>query len=133
MYWVFSSIGYGKLDKDQETEYLLMLLRLIKLSTLALLLSSCSAIPIEDKAKSVRIIPYPENIKGCEYIKEAFGLQGNIISYWFTSNTKLVNGALNDLKNKAAEAGGNVIVFEEDREVDFTTSTVFIGYIYRCK
>jgi len=100
---------------------------------LVLVLSGCTAIPANEEAKSVRIVPPNYDLKECEFVKVAYGLQGNIISYWFTSNDNLVVGAMNNLRNKALQAGGNVIIFEDDREVDFGTSTVFMGYIYRCK
>ena len=38
-----------------------------------------------------------------------FGDQGNFIAGYYTSNTNLQVGAINDLKNNAASIGGNVI------------------------
>lgn len=99
---------------------------------LAFFLSACSAIPLDDVARSVRVLPHEYSFKDCKYLGEAFGLQGTIVSYWFTPNPELTAGALNDLKNKAAKMGGNSIELEEG-DIDYQTSTVLFGYVYNCK
>lgn len=104
----------------------------LKLILLAFLLSACTAIPLDEGGKSVKILPHDYNFEGCKYLDGAFGLQGNMFSYWFTPNPELTTGALNNLKNKAAKIGGDSIELEEG-DIDYQTSTVLFGYVYRCK
>ena len=103
----------------------------IKLFFMMFLFSACSAVPLDEGGKSVTIAPHEYDFKSCKYLGESFGLQGTIISYWFTPNPELTTGAINNLKNKAAKMGGNIIELEEG-DIDYQTSTVFFGYVYRC-
>ncbi|MBF0314442.1 MAG: DUF4156 domain-containing protein [Oligoflexia bacterium] len=68
---------------------------------------SCSAINLKPTAKDVFISN--DNPKGCKHLGEVIGKQGDFFTGGWTSNDTLVKGAMNDLKNQAAEMGGNYI------------------------
>lgn len=100
----------------------------------------CSAITLESGAEKVRIVR-TEPGKECEYLGEVTGDQGNWLTGAFTSNASLETGALNDLKNKAAKMGGNLVFILTDRAGSTTdqssgvvrqTNVVITGSVYRC-
>jgi hypothetical protein len=78
-----------------------------------LLLSGCAAQPLTPGAEKIRIMQTEP--KGCKYVGEATGNQGNFFTGGWTSNENLETGARNTLKNKAMEMGGNVIVMLTNR------------------
>ncbi len=105
-----------------------------------LLFVRCSAITLEPGAEKVRIVR-TEPGKECEYLGEVTGDQGNWLTGAFTSNASLETGALNDLKNKAAKMGGNLVFILTDRAGSTTdqssgvvrqTNVVITGSVYRC-
>jgi hypothetical protein len=51
-------------------------------------------------------------------------------SYRFTPTENIISVAINDLKNKTATIGGNVVYIA--REIEFSTSTSFFGIAYTC-
>jgi hypothetical protein len=71
------------------------------------LLASCSATQLRPEAAQVRIVT--EQPKECSYLGEVVGSQGNMVVGHITSNESLERGALNDMKNKAADLGANVL------------------------
>ena len=71
-------------------------------------LSGCSSIPLDPTA--ARIIATPHKApKGCRYIGQVLGNQGNFFTGGFTSNRNLEEGAMNDMRNQAAKMGANYI------------------------
>lgn len=77
------------------------------------LLASCSAVPLKPEADQVRIVS--EQPKGCTYLGEVVGSQGNLLVGHITSNETLERGALNDLKNKASAMGANILQLVNSR------------------
>ncbi|MGV3740539.1 MAG: DUF4156 domain-containing protein [Gammaproteobacteria bacterium] len=74
----------------------------------ALLMSSCSSIVLQPGA--TKIIASPNKPpKGCKYLGQVIGNQGNFFTGGFTSNRNLEAGAMNDLKNQANKLGANYI------------------------
>ena len=73
-----------------------------------LILTGCGAIELTTGGKLVKITS-TEPGNDCEYLGVVTGSQGDAITGAYTSNSDLETGALNDLRNKAAELGGNVI------------------------
>jgi hypothetical protein len=71
------------------------------------LLASCSAVQLRPEAEQIRIVS--EQPKGCAYLGEVVGSQGNLLVGHITSNETLERGALNDLKNKASAMGANIL------------------------
>jgi len=100
----------------------------------------CSAITHEPGAEKVRIVRTDPG-KECEYLGEVTGDQGNWLSGAFTSNANLETGALNDMKNKAFEMGGNLVFILTNRAGSTTdqssgvtrqTNVVITGSVYKC-
>lgn len=83
------------------------------LAAATLLLAGCAAQSLKPGAEKVRFMQ--SEPKGCKYLGEATGNQGNFFTGGWTSNENLETGARNTLKNKAVEMGGNVIVMLTNR------------------
>lgn len=77
------------------------------LAALAALMAGCSATPVSQRGAAVEITT--ERPQNCKMLGEVVGSQGNAFSGDFTSDTTLMQGARNDLRNKAAELGANVV------------------------
>jgi hypothetical protein len=67
----------------------------------------CSSTPPTAQGAAVEIVT--ERPAGCRSLGEVMGSQGNVFSGDFTSNQALMIGARNDLRNKTAAIGGNVV------------------------
>jgi hypothetical protein len=112
----------------------------IPLLILTLLLVSCSSIiRTRDGAESVQLFfleqsgssRYTQSLEtSCEFVGEVIGSEGHWYSYWFISNMLLLQGAINDLKNRVYAKGGNVVIVY--RDLDFTTSVTLLGQAYKC-
>ncbi len=74
---------------------------------------SCAAMEIKPGAAKVLITRTEP--KGCEYMGDVTGNQGNSFTGGFTSNANLETGARNDMKNKAYAMGGDTVVILTDR------------------
>jgi hypothetical protein len=81
--------------------------RLYLLAVPAILLAACAAIQLNPGAERVRLTN--QEPQGCEYLGDVVGTQGNAMTGGLTSNETLITGARNDIKNKAAAMGGNVV------------------------
>ena len=106
---------------------------------LVLLFVGCASTTLIPGAEKVRIVR-TEPGKECEYLGEVTGDQGNWLTGAYTSNADLETGALNDLKNKAAKMGGNIVFILTDRAGSTTdqssgvvrqTNVVITGSVYR--
>lgn len=71
-------------------------------------LVGCSSIPLEQHANRVIASPNPAP-KGCKYVGQVVGNQGNFFTGAWTSNKNLEEGAMHDLKNKASQMGANYV------------------------
>lgn len=74
----------------------------------------------------------------CKFLGEAVGSQGNVITGDITSNKELMVGARNDLRNKAADMGGNVVWVQNLSNASAwgssgTTNTTVVGQVFNCK
>ncbi len=85
--------------------------------------------------------------KGCEYLGEATGNQGNFFTGGWTSNANLETGARNELKNVAHRMGGNTLLILSSRAgvtgsfnvsngygggSSEQTNVTYSGAVYRC-
>lgn len=103
------------------------------------MLAGCAATKLKPEGQHV-IITTTEPGKDCEYLGVVTGSQGNAISGTFTSNEDLETGALNDLRNKAAELGGNILLILTQRAGQTTdeggagrqTNVTITANVYRC-
>ena len=69
------------------------------MGTVLLLLTGCAAEPLKPGAEKVHFMQ--SEPKGCKYLGEATGNQGNAFIGGLTSNENMETGARNTLKNKA--------------------------------
>jgi hypothetical protein len=115
-------------------------MKIITILILGLLLASCSSIiRTLDGAESVRLF-FPGQAgnnrhiqaldASCEFVGEVIGSEGHWYSNLFVSNPMIVQGAINDLKNKAYANGGNLVIVDGD--FDFATSVTLFGQAYKC-
>lgn len=90
------------------------------------LLAGCAAQELNPRAAKVRIMQTEP--KGCEYLGEVTGNQGNFFTGGWTSNENLETGARNDMKNKASAMGGNAIVMLTNRAGQTGSSGQYGGH-----
>ena len=107
-----------------------------------ILLGACSATELSPQAYRVRITKNEPGTE-CEFLGDITGNQGNFFTGDFTSNANLETGARNDLKNKAANMGGNVVYLLTNRAGNTggmnqygggmsQTNVTLSGSVYRC-
>lgn len=105
-------------------------------------LVGCAATPLQPGAEMVRVTN-TEPDSQCKFLGDITGHQGNLFTGPFTSNENLETGARNDLKNKAAALGGNLVVLITQRAGETgsvgeaggsvqQTNVTLTGNVYRC-
>jgi hypothetical protein len=105
-------------------------------------LAGCAATSVQPGAETVRITN-TEPGSECKFIGDITGNQGNAFTGPFTPNKNLETGARNDLKNKAAALGGNVVMLLTERAGQTgsisdgggsiaQTNVTLSGNVYRC-
>jgi uncharacterized protein YbjQ (UPF0145 family) len=77
-------------------------------------LAGCAATQLRPSAARVVVSRQPAP-KSCKYLGTLIGEQGGALTGSFTSNKALAEGAVNDMKNKAADMGANYVVLEDSR------------------
>ncbi len=80
----------------------------------ALLLGACAATPLVPGAERVIVSPNPPP-KSCRFKGMVIGEQGGSFTGGFTSNKRLAEGAMNDMRNKALEIGANYVQLQTTR------------------
>ncbi|KGY09299.1 MULTISPECIES: DUF4156 domain-containing protein [Vibrio] len=66
----------------------------------------------------------------CQWLGEVTGSEGHWYSYLFFTNDVMVQGAMNDIKNRAKKLGANTVFVTAPQ--DFTTSFTVMGSAYQC-
>ena len=102
---------------------------------LPILLIACSAVAPTRQGQTIELVT--EKPSNCKQLGDAVGSQGNWFTGDYTSNENLLLGARNDLRNKAAEMGGNVVWVQNTANTNAyrssgTTNTTVLGVVYRC-
>lgn len=120
--------------------------KLLNILGVTLVLSGCAATPLNPNAQKVRIVTTEP--AHCEYLGEVTGNQGDFFTGGWTSNANLETGARNDLKNQAAQMGGNTILLLTTRAgqtgslgmgngsgggSSSQTNVTYVGTVYRCQ
>ncbi|MHB1220975.1 MAG: DUF4156 domain-containing protein [Gammaproteobacteria bacterium] len=82
--------------------------RIISLMAISFIVAGCSAIPLDPQASHVLVTPN-QAPKGCKFVGQIFGNQGNSFTGGFTSNVDLEKGAMNDMRNQASKMGANYV------------------------
>lgn len=75
---------------------------------LTMVLCACSSIQPTEAGQKVMASTNPAP-KGCKYLGQVSGNQGNFFTGDWTSNKNLEEGSMNDLRNNAAELGANYV------------------------
>lgn len=101
----------------------------------AIVLAGCAATTATPQGASVEITT--ERPNNCRAVGEVVGSQGNVFSGDFTSDEKLMQGARNDLRNKAAAMGANVVQIQnvQNSRHPYSAGTVkstVIGVAFTC-
>jgi len=103
----------------------------------AMAMVGCAAIKPMAGADQVRLTN--SEPQGCTFLGDITGNQGNFFTGGYTSNADLETGARNDLKNKAAAMGGNVVYLLTQRAGQTgggysgqQTNVTLSGNVYRC-
>lgn len=102
-----------------------------------LLLVGCSATSTTREGQAVELVTVKPS-GNCKSLGDVVGSQGNWITGDYTSNKNLLIGARNDLRNQAAEMGGNFVWVQDSNNTNAwgstgTTNTTVLGVVYRCE
>jgi len=113
----------------------------------AVFLVGCALIQLNPAASHVIASPNKAP-RGCRYLGQVNGSQGNFFTGGFTANRNLEQGAQNDLRNKASNMGGNYVQLITNRASSTgsvssngfggfsgsqqQTGVTTIGNVYRC-
>ena len=113
-----------------------------KLILLSLCFHLMACLPVtkpDDQGAQVRVVfvrqivdeALVEKLQGkCTEIGEVVGTEGHWYDYLFIANDDMVNGALSDMRNRAAEMGANTVLLYQN--LPFSTSVTFLGEAYHC-
>lgn len=108
----------------------------------AALFTGCAA--KELRAGAAKVIVSRSNApKSCKFLGTVVGEQGGSFTGAWTSNKKLAQGAMNDMKNNAFELGGNYVVLETNTAGNTSsgswysshggqTDVTSVGNAYKC-
>jgi len=101
-----------------------------------LMLSAC-ATSLEEGAEDILMVNIRPSEKLCEFLGQISVSEGGMVSGDFMRDSKIKEGANNQLKNRALKMGGNT-VFIESRFNDLKhlssqkLNETLIGYVYLC-
>lgn len=101
------------------------------------LMASCAAIQTTPQGTVVELTN-DKPTGDCKALGEVIGSQGNWFTGDITSNKNLMLGARNDVRNKAAALGGNMVHVQNLSSTNAsgsagTTNTTVTGMAYNCK
>jgi len=97
----------------------------------SLLLVGCETTELYSHSENVRIRwDAPEQLEQCTEKGTVIGSEGSWYSFWFISNKALTDGALNDIKNQAAQRDANTVDLYAPKS--FGTSVTLMGNAYHC-
>lgn len=91
-----------------------MFKKILSVSVIAVGLTGCSAIQLNHNATKV-IVSKNVPPKSCKYVQQIVGSQGGAFTGAYTSNKNMAIGAMNDMKNQAADLGANYIQLETNQ------------------
>ncbi len=103
---------------------------------IGMFITACGPVQLHPGNKPVRLIFYNEvqlakATPDCDYIGPLISSYGRWYNYLFISNSDLVNGAIEDMYNKANEIGANVVYINSN--INFLTSVTLLGQAYNCR
>lgn len=109
--------------------------KMLSAAALVVLLAGCAATSVTPQGAQVELVTQrPAN---CRMLGEVVGSQGNVFSGDFTTNENLMLGARNDLRNKAAAMGANVVQIQDTLNSTHPYSagavkTTMVGVAFAC-
>ena len=103
------------------------------------LLAGCAASPLMPGGETVLLSKEPAHAE-CVFLGEVQGTQGDLWTADLTSDSNLINGARNQVRNAAYELHADYVKIEteslshntSDHSLGGTYSAVIIGNAYRC-
>ncbi|GAK87018.1 putative outer membrane lipoprotein [Vibrio ponticus] len=109
--------------------------KLRNLTTLSLfaLLTGCAApyTQVNQEAQDVHVrFDSGFDADQCQWLGDVTGTEGHWYSYLFFTNDAMVQGAINDVKNRAKKLGATTVYVIVPQ--DFTTSFTVVGNAYKC-
>ncbi|TXI91259.1 MAG: DUF4156 domain-containing protein [Burkholderiaceae bacterium] len=113
-----------------------MQFRNVFIGACTLFVAGCAAIQVTPQGAAVELVL--DKPQACRFVGEAIGSQGNSLTGDFTKDSDLLMGARNDLRNKAAAMGGNVVHVQNTHNSSAfgslgTTNSSVIGNVYFCQ
>ena len=75
------------------------------------MMAGCAATALRPGAERVMVTRLPPPSE-CKFVGTLVGEQGGSLTGPFTSNKRLAQGAMNDMKNQAKEMGANYVLLE---------------------
>lgn len=111
----------------------------MRLSMILFLLSSvfffgCSAKQLTPQGNTV-VASYQQPVGNCKELGIVTGGQDNFWSGDFTSNHEMVQGGINEVRNRAAEMGGTHVVIQRTDTAQniMMTAVTVVGTVYQCE
>ncbi len=93
-------------------------------------LAGCITFPTA-KSELVKVIWQDINaIQECDVISPVYGSEGSFYDSWLHADKNMVWGALNQMRIKTDELGGDVLYLYEP--LGFSSSVTFLGNAYAC-
>ncbi len=109
------------------------------LLTVAVPLAACAPVALNTPSATAVRLTNTEPGAQCKFLGDITGSQGDFLLGSITSNADLETGARNDIKNKAAAMGGNVVYVLTSRAGQTgtkdslaQTNVTLSGNVYRC-
>ena len=97
----------------------------------------CSPLPLNPNAARVELVHQVD--PSCQYLGDVVGSQGNFFTGSYTTDANLEIGAINDIKNKAAQLGANKILLLDnhpgisaENRGSTQTNMTYAGGAYLC-
>lgn len=111
-----------------------MKLKIFAVPFFCLAIFGCAAKSLSPGAQQVRVLNAMPDPK-CQYLGEVVGSQGNFFTGEYTKDANLQLGALNDMRNQAANMGGNVVILLSNK-IGLTEGSernvTSVGNVYKC-
>lgn len=105
-------------------------MKIVLISLVTVLLSGCVTFPTK-QGELVKVIwQQPSAVEHCQYIGPVYGSEGHFYDYWLHADKDMVWGAINQLRIKAVQLGGDTIDLYEP--LNFTSSVTMFANVYKC-
>lgn len=98
-----------------------------------LIIAGCTSpsAPLSNKAQKIQVLFVSnERLEDCKWLGHVTGSEGFWYNYIFYGNDTLIEGALNQLRNKTIDMGGDTLLLAPIQ--DFTTSVTYLGSVFHC-